>query len=353
MTFFTAKISLSKTYSIQYTLFSLLWPTFLSIFQLSTPKLSLKYVVSFENPNLLPASSPTNTPNQSLSSLLVLSNYHFIHSSLTNGIVHSSLKTAAMTPVTKKPGADPNNPVNKKPISNLPFLSKIPGRAVAELVHTESRVEDSNLFKELTSGFRPLHNTDRALVKISNDLLMTVDSGLLTVLILLHLSATFDPILYNHKNKKHLHRHLPSYCRCSSGLCFGSSPPDYLLLPPGHIFRNSVFTSTATLTTPCSVCPPSQTPPFHRLPSLTVSWKLRPGSLETFPNSAAIESRLFLLWLRFCHVLTAVSKVSNLLLWLVSLRSQRDWNISRLPHIHATVVKTMLLFVGSSSMFCT
>ncbi|KAK0138992.1 hypothetical protein N1851_024468 [Merluccius polli] len=48
-----------------------------------------------------------------------------IHSSLTTGSVPSSLKTAAITPILKKPGSDPNNYNNLRPISNLPFISKI------------------------------------------------------------------------------------------------------------------------------------------------------------------------------------------------------------------------------------
>ena len=47
------------------------------------------------------------------------------HSSLTSGVVPSSLKTAAITPTIKKPGADLNDLNNFCPISNLPFISKI------------------------------------------------------------------------------------------------------------------------------------------------------------------------------------------------------------------------------------
>ncbi len=50
-------------------------------------------------------------------------------------MVPSSFKVAVITPRLKKPGADPNNFANFRPISNLPFLSKILEKVVASPVH--------------------------------------------------------------------------------------------------------------------------------------------------------------------------------------------------------------------------
>uniref|UniRef100_A0A8C1L1H7 Reverse transcriptase domain-containing protein n=1 Tax=Cyprinus carpio TaxID=7962 RepID=A0A8C1L1H7_CYPCA len=90
---------------------------------------------------------------------------------------------------------DPNNFNNLRPISKLPFISKILEKIVATQLH--SHLSLNNLYEQFQSGFRPHQGTETALFKIINDLLMAADSGFITILILLDLSAALDTISHS------------------------------------------------------------------------------------------------------------------------------------------------------------
>ena len=115
-----------------------------------------------------------------------------INTSLRTGVFPDAFKTAVVKPLLKKPKLDTSTLANYRPISNLPFISKVLEKIV--LVQINSFLEQNNVLEVFQSGFRKYHSTETALTKIISDLRQNSDANKVSILILLDLSAAFDTI---------------------------------------------------------------------------------------------------------------------------------------------------------------
>ena len=78
--------------------------------------------------------------------------------SLTNSTVPQKFKVAHITPIVKKSGLDPDQPENYRPISNLPFLSKVLECVVFSQI--EHYLNTYNLLPRHQSAYRKYHSTE-------------------------------------------------------------------------------------------------------------------------------------------------------------------------------------------------
>jgi hypothetical protein len=118
-----------------------------------------------------------------------------VNASLMQGNVPSSLKKGLVRPKLKKNGLDREEMKNYRPVSNIPFISKIMEKAVAHQITDHMILNDLN--DAYQSAYRENHSTETALLKIQTDILKILDQGKMAVLIMTDLTAAFDTIDHN------------------------------------------------------------------------------------------------------------------------------------------------------------
>lgn len=111
-----------------------------------------------------------------------------INKCLSTGTITDQLKHATVRPQLKKVNLDPAILSNFRPISNLPFIAKILEKVIS--IQLYDFLSTNSILYTFQSGFRVQHSTETALLKVLNNIYLSVDS----VVLLLDLSAAFDTI---------------------------------------------------------------------------------------------------------------------------------------------------------------
>ena len=124
--------------------------------------------------------------------ILVPTITEIVNMSLASGVVPMTFKKAVVIPLLKKHNLDKNILKNYRPVSNLPFISKILERVV--LNQCQIHLSENNLFEIHQSAYRKNHSTETALLSVVDELLSNNDKRLVSLVALLDLSAAFDTI---------------------------------------------------------------------------------------------------------------------------------------------------------------
>ena len=116
---------------------------------------------------------------------------------IVNSIISQSefpkaLKHAVITPILKNPKLDPELYNNFRPVSSLPFLSKVSEKAIHDQL-TEY-LQRNCLYSRFQSAYRKNHSCETALTKLVDDLQKLTFNRNNVLLIMLDSSAAFDTV---------------------------------------------------------------------------------------------------------------------------------------------------------------
>ena len=114
-----------------------------------------------------------------------------INSSLQSCSFDKSWKTAIVRPLIKKQGLTPE-PSNFRPVSNLPFLSKLTEKcALQQLSH---HFDTHDLLPSYQSAYRPCFSTETATLHLHHTILQQMEHQRVTAFVAADLSAAFDTV---------------------------------------------------------------------------------------------------------------------------------------------------------------
>ena len=122
--------------------------------------------------------------------------FHIVNLSISTCIFPSSCKSSIVIPLIRKSGLDSEVLKNYRPVSNLSFLSKIIEKGIStQLV---AYIGDNGLTDDFQSVYKCGHSTETALLRVYNDIVVTIGKSNGNFLVLLDLSSAFDTI--DHSN---------------------------------------------------------------------------------------------------------------------------------------------------------
>ena len=117
---------------------------------------------------------------------------NIINFSVSSCTFPSTFRSAVVKPLLKRASLDPDKLKNFRPVPNLSFMSKITEKVV--LRQLLAYLTKHKLICPFQSAYRPHHSTETALLKTTNDILLALDTGNVSLLTLLDLSAAFDTV---------------------------------------------------------------------------------------------------------------------------------------------------------------
>ena len=100
-----------------------------------------------------------------------------------------------MKPLLKMDNLDLNVFKNFRPVSNIPFISKVLGKVAVKRL--TNHLDINGLQEDYQSAYKLMHSTETALLKVKHDISSALDRHNSVLFVMLDLSAAFDTIYQN------------------------------------------------------------------------------------------------------------------------------------------------------------
>ena len=136
---------------------------------------------------------PTNLLKDILPSILPIIT-RLINTSLREGLYVETWKLAIVRPLLKKIGLELIDK-NYRPVSNLTFLSKVLEKAALNQFITHCNKH--SLLPDYQSAYHEHYSCETALIKLTNDILWSMENGKVSAVMMIGLSAAFDTVDHN------------------------------------------------------------------------------------------------------------------------------------------------------------
>ena len=114
-----------------------------------------------------------------------------VNHSITTGSFNRLWKLSTIVPLQKKVGSN-TSLANYRPVNNLPFLSKIVEKVI--LKQLQSHIDEHQLLTPRLCAYRLGYNTKSVILKMTNDVLLSMDLQCVTPLVAIDLSVAFDTV---------------------------------------------------------------------------------------------------------------------------------------------------------------
>ena len=165
----------------------------LSSFQTTTEEEVINIIRSMPTKSCESDIIPTKLLKQILNKLSTVIT-SIVNLSLTEGVFANDWKSAIVRPLLKKDGLELTLK-NYRPVSNLPFMSKVVEKCM--LRQFTAHCDTNDLLPDYQSAYRKNFSCETALVKLHNDIMWSMENQRITAMIAIDLSAAFDTVDHN------------------------------------------------------------------------------------------------------------------------------------------------------------